>query len=77
MKVETPPSRPGPKHERRRKPGEEPIQIIEEVHLLDNITDFFGLQGKVPIQKQLVTRSGIKDERGPKKIYFVTSGENL
>ena len=63
--------------QRRRKPGEEPIQFISDKEVLDSIVDFFGLEADFPIRQQLVTRSGVKDERGPKKIYFITSGAHL
>ena len=75
-KVEVP-EKASRQRQRRRKPGEEPIQFIADTQVLDSIANFFGLEADFSIRQQLVTRSGVKDERGPKKIYFVTSGGRL
>lgn len=62
------------KRQRRRKSGEEPIQLVKDSWILDGITDFFGIRNDFPLRQQLVSRSGIKDDRGARKIYFVSSG---
>lgn len=47
---------------------------MKDTWVLDSIVDFFGLDPEFPIRQQLVTRSGVKDEKGARKIYFVSSG---
>lgn len=64
------------KKQRRRKSGEEPIQLVKDSWILDGITEFFGLAASFPIRQQLVSRSGIKDDRGTRRIYFVSSGSS-